>query len=303
MANRVLRNGNYKITYRFEQHTGFGKGTDVINKTTHSDKIIAHSDGTVINIVNDMLGKGKVLDKEGMGYGNYVAILHNDNVVTLYGHLKEVYVKVGTKVKKGTEIGFMGETGYANGVHLHFEVRKYRVTPTESNLNEVALFDFVDSAPYLDKDLPQNEYYKDELNAKSYPNYTEGGKGYQVNLKFNDWATSKGVYSLWQNAYNQWNKYKSEGYHVYDAYGKQLDTTTTTTVQSSSTTVTATKSKLTDKSYPDYTGLKYYYVQKKFKNWLQSKGVFRKWKGAFDTWNKHKDKGYHIFDNNGKQLD
>ena len=143
---------------------------------------------------------------------------------------------------------------------------------------------------------------KVELNNKSYPNYTEGGKGYQVNLKFNDWNTSKGVYNLWQNAYNQWKKYEKDGYHVYDAYGKQLDTNTTTSVQSSSaTTVTATK--LTDKSYPDYTGLKYYYVQKKFKNWLQSKGIFRKWKGAFDTWNKHKDKGYHIYDNNGKQLD
>lgn len=137
-----------------------------------------------------------------------------------------------------------------------------------------------------------------ELNDKSYPNYTEGGKGYQVNLKFNDWTTSKGVYSLWKNAYNQWKIHKDAGYHVYDANGKQLDTSS-----SGSSTTAVTKPKLTATSYPDYTGLKYYYVQKKFKNWLQSKGIFRKWKGAFDTWNKHKDKGYHIFDNNGKQLD
>ena len=136
------------------------------------------------------------------------------------------------------------------------------------------------------------------MNDKSYPNYTEGGKGYQVNLKFNDWTTSKGVYSLWKNAYNQWKIHKDAGYHVYDANGKQLDTSS-----SGSSTTAVTKPKLTATSYPDYTGLKYYYVQKKFKNWLQSKGIFRKWKGAFDTWNKHKDKGYHIFDNNGKQLD
>lgn len=144
------------------------------------------------------------------------------------------------------------------------------------------------------------EFDTEELNEKSYPNYTEGGRGYQVNQKFNNWSTSKGVYSLWKNAYNQWKNYKDAGYHVYDANGNQLDVGDTNTVSSTA----PSKQTLNANSYSDYTGIgKYYYVQKKFKNWLQSKGIFRKWKGAFDTWNKHKDKGYHIFDNNGKQLD
>lgn len=142
------------------------------------------------------------------------------------------------------------------------------------------------------------EFETGELTTKSYPNYIDG-KAYQVNVKFNDWTTSKGRYSLWANAFNQWKKFKDDGYHIFDAYGKQLDNADNT----SNVVASTSKPKLTATSYPDYTGLKYYYVQKKFKNWLQSKGIFRKWKGAFDTWNKHKDKGYHIFDNNGKQLD
>lgn len=172
-----------------------------------------------------MLGKGKNLDSEGMGYGNYVAILHKDNIVTLYGHLKDVYVKKGDIVKNGDKVGFMGETGYANGVHLHFEIRKYRINPTEENLNQTILFDFIDSEQYLDTELPKNEYYKvaTELNEKSYPNYTESGKGYQVNLRFNDWKNSEGVFRVWSNAYRQWKKYKDQGYHIYDCDGKQLD--------------------------------------------------------------------------------
>ena len=42
-----------------------------------------------------------------------------------YGHLlKGICVKNGDKVKKGQVIGFMGNSGYSNGQHLHFELRK-----------------------------------------------------------------------------------------------------------------------------------------------------------------------------------
>lgn len=179
----------------------------------------------VIKVINNMLGKGKTLDSEGMGYGNYVAILHTDNIVTLYGHLKDVHVKKGDTVKQGDIVGFMGETGYANGVHLHFEIRKYRINPTEDNLNQTILFDFIDSEPYLDIELPKNEYFKQnsELNENSYSDYTEKNKGYHVKKAFKDWGTSKGVYRIWLNAFKQWKKYKDEGYHIYDADGKQLD--------------------------------------------------------------------------------
>ena len=60
------------------------------------------------------------------------------------------------------------------------------------------------------------------LNEKSYPEYTLG-KGYHVKKSFKDWKTSKGVYRVWKNAFNQWKKHKDKGYHIYDANGKQLD--------------------------------------------------------------------------------
>ena len=44
---------------------------------------------------------------------------------TLYAHMKygSVTVKVGDRVSRGQVIGYMGNTGYSFGAHLHFEVR------------------------------------------------------------------------------------------------------------------------------------------------------------------------------------
>ncbi|MBX6390799.1 MAG: M23 family metallopeptidase [Frankia sp.] len=57
------------------------------------------------------------------GYGNVVLIEHEDNVVTLYGHMSRMYVRVGQQVDTGQQIGAEGNTGRSTGPHLHFEVR------------------------------------------------------------------------------------------------------------------------------------------------------------------------------------
>jgi murein DD-endopeptidase MepM/ murein hydrolase activator NlpD len=57
-----------------------------------------------------------------LGMGNYITILHADGIVTYYGHLQYLYVKVGDKVNVGDRIALMGRTGDATGCHVHFEV-------------------------------------------------------------------------------------------------------------------------------------------------------------------------------------
>lgn len=60
------------------------------------------------------------------GFGNVIEIDHGNELVTLYAHNKELYVKEGDTVKRGQLISWMGNTGLvygATGIHTHFEVR------------------------------------------------------------------------------------------------------------------------------------------------------------------------------------
>ena len=58
------------------------------------------------------------------GYGNLVAIDHQNGYLTLYAHLNGFNIACGQSVSQGTVIGFCGSTGNSTGAHLHFEVRQ-----------------------------------------------------------------------------------------------------------------------------------------------------------------------------------
>jgi murein DD-endopeptidase MepM/ murein hydrolase activator NlpD len=62
------------------------------------------------------------------GMGKYIVIRHQGGLMTLYGHLSDIYVRKYQFVRQGTLIGRVGKTGNANSPailpHLHFEVRK-----------------------------------------------------------------------------------------------------------------------------------------------------------------------------------
>lgn len=57
-----------------------------------------------------------------LGYGNYIKIQHFNGALTVYGHLRDLYVKEGDKVSQNQTLGTMSDTGNANGCHLHFEI-------------------------------------------------------------------------------------------------------------------------------------------------------------------------------------
>jgi len=56
-------------------------------------------------------------------YGNYVMVYHSDGTSTLYAHMSSLAVSQGQTVNKGDVLGYVGDTGWADGPHLHFEVR------------------------------------------------------------------------------------------------------------------------------------------------------------------------------------
>ena len=58
------------------------------------------------------------------GYGKSVTIDHGFGYETLYGHMSEFNVKKGDTVKRGSVIGYVGNTGTSSGPHIHYEVHK-----------------------------------------------------------------------------------------------------------------------------------------------------------------------------------
>lgn len=158
--SKVLKTGDNQITCTYAAHCAnvaagkaWAKGVDVVKHKSQIDKITAHSAGKVIKAVDYLGGTNGIIDDDGMGYGNYVMILHENNYVTLYAHLDAVYVREGQTVAQGSEIGLMGNTGNSFGAHLHFEVRRYRANPA-GNLHDVSAYEWLDAGEWLDKELP-----------------------------------------------------------------------------------------------------------------------------------------------------
>jgi murein DD-endopeptidase MepM/ murein hydrolase activator NlpD len=56
------------------------------------------------------------------GYGNQVGIDHQAPYASSYSHLRRIAkgLRVGTEVRKGQVIGYVGRSGMATGPHLHF---------------------------------------------------------------------------------------------------------------------------------------------------------------------------------------
>ncbi len=57
-------------------------------------------------------------------YGNYVEIRHRAGLETAYAHMQAVKagVRIGSRVKQGQVIGYVGTTGRSTGPHLHYEI-------------------------------------------------------------------------------------------------------------------------------------------------------------------------------------
>lgn len=68
------------------------------------------------------------------GKANRVWVLHGDGTFGCYAHFRHqgVHVKVGQRVKAGDSLGDAGHTGYAQGAHLHFEVRYAKAGRTKA---------------------------------------------------------------------------------------------------------------------------------------------------------------------------
>ena len=114
VVNPVLETGNHWETQEFKK--GTHNGEDLINRTNITKAspcyIIAIECGRVTYT----------------GYtstrGYYVELQHDNGKFSRYLHLKEnsIKVKKNDLVKKGDILGYMGESGVSEGIHLHLAI-------------------------------------------------------------------------------------------------------------------------------------------------------------------------------------
>ncbi|MGC1349904.1 MAG: M23 family metallopeptidase [Xanthobacteraceae bacterium] len=106
----IMRSGfgerNHPLLHYMKTHTG------VDWAAPFGTPIFAAGNGTI-----DEIGlKG--------GYGKYVRVRHANGYQTAYGHMTAFArgLNVGSRVRQGQIIGFVGSTGLSTGAHVHFEI-------------------------------------------------------------------------------------------------------------------------------------------------------------------------------------
>lgn len=93
----------------FYKELVFHDGLDLVAPT--GKDVIATADGVV-----ESVARAQKLE------GNRVIISHERGYRTVYAHLSDILVRNGQKVKKGTVIGRVGNSGTSFAPHLHYEV-------------------------------------------------------------------------------------------------------------------------------------------------------------------------------------
>lgn len=113
------------VTQYFGNTPFSSKNPQVYNGSGHNGLDFGIPTGTPIYSAESgqVIGTGNTdASCNGVSYGKWVLIRHNNGLSTLYAHLSVIQVKEGEAVTVRQKIGLSGNTGYSTGPHLHFTV-------------------------------------------------------------------------------------------------------------------------------------------------------------------------------------
>ncbi|KAA3657613.1 MAG: M23 family peptidase [Calditrichaeota bacterium] len=111
VVGRITDNYGYRID-PFTKSKRHHKGLDIAQR--RGTPVKATAAGVVVLAKNHY--------KRNSGFGKVVKIDHGNGFTTIFGHLENINVKKGQKVKRHEIIGTVGSTGRSTGPHLHYEV-------------------------------------------------------------------------------------------------------------------------------------------------------------------------------------
>lgn len=113
------------ITQYFGNTPFSSKNPQVYNGSGHNGLDFGIPSGTPILSAEagQVVGTGNTDTAcNGVSYGKWVLVRHNNGLSSLYAHLSVIQVKEGESVASRQKIGLSGNTGYSTGPHLHFTV-------------------------------------------------------------------------------------------------------------------------------------------------------------------------------------
>jgi murein DD-endopeptidase MepM/ murein hydrolase activator NlpD len=117
--------------------SGFGRRLHPLFRTwrTHEGVDYAAPTGTKVRATGD--GVVDFVGQKG-GYGRLVVLRHGGSYSTAYAHLSRFApgLRRGARIAQGDTLGYVGQTGWATGPHLHYE---FRVAGAARNPRTIAL--------------------------------------------------------------------------------------------------------------------------------------------------------------------
>lgn len=123
--------GPWRYAFDFEVASRDGKtfdgsGKDVTDYRCYGLPILSAAPGLIEQIIDGIPDNpvGGVNARDN--WGNVVIVSHGANLFSVYAHLRpgSIRVKVGDRVKEGTELGRCGNSGRSLTPHLHFQVQR-----------------------------------------------------------------------------------------------------------------------------------------------------------------------------------
>jgi murein DD-endopeptidase MepM/ murein hydrolase activator NlpD len=98
---------------------GFGVKNSMYAAGEHTGVDFGNSGDFTIRCVRPGTVVVKSFDSDG--WGHYVIVQHDDKRFSWYCHLSHTAVAIGDEVTRGDRIGHMGQSGNADGIHLHYQ--------------------------------------------------------------------------------------------------------------------------------------------------------------------------------------
>ena len=120
------------------------------------------SSGENAKIYPSSEGRVSYVNEEGLGiYGKTIIIDHGLGFYSLYSHLSEINVEVGTIVSRSDVIGNTGQSGLAFGDHLHFGT-------------------YLQGVPFDSSEVWDNKYFRQKI-LTIYNNFIEKNSAKGIN--------------------------------------------------------------------------------------------------------------------------